>query len=94
MELNGEAHPWLSRRFQGTEKSGGLRHHLIPLTLILSHPGEEALQNASPYLRTAALTSLGRPIRTTDVPFLGTDFTTRAAPATQSPSIRRPGHPE
>ena len=38
MKLNGEAEPCLSRHPTTEIRNGGLRHHSIPLTSILSHP--------------------------------------------------------
>jgi hypothetical protein len=55
MKLIGEAAPY----DRHTGESGGLRRHLIPLTLILSHPGEETLQHTSSCL-WAYLLSVGR----------------------------------
>ncbi len=43
------------RRFNGTWKTWCLRRHQTTLTLILSHPGEETLEDMSSYFRPAAL---------------------------------------
>ncbi|HUI25363.1 MAG TPA: hypothetical protein VL403_04695 [Candidatus Kryptonia bacterium] len=50
MGLIGEAHLWLFRGADSTARGNMVAFslHQIPLTFILSHPGEEALKNTQP----------------------------------------------